>query len=214
MADRYFQLHFVGNGGEISLGTITPEQFRYWHNNVKFHRYMTKIDETWTGNRGLDQAELNKNIPPEAHFDRPYHEYCDICKIAGPGWTGDNKVILKEFDKDGELLQEEEHFLVDLEDKGVEARCIATHNSGSESCKSVHYIFGQTFNRGLMGYNQDMIMTGQDGFDFTKMKVSYDNINEFRIFDRIGYDGNTYILTEDSIGKGYNFHVAKGYDLF
>ena len=210
---RYFQIDFYGKGGEVCIGTITPEQFKYWFNNIKFNKYMTDIDASWKGNPGVDQEKFNKDLPPEAHFDRPYHQYSDICRIAGPEWNGENKIIVKELDTDAKILNEEDYFLQDIEDKGVDARCIAEHNAGSESCRNTYYVFGRTFNEGLMGYTQKIIETGPEGFDFSKLEIEYDNINEFKVFDKIKYDDKTYILTEDSKGTGYEFYVAKGYEL-
>ena len=213
MADRYFQLHFIGTGGEFIIGSITAEQFRYWHENDKFKKYMTDIDESWTGRRGIDQMELNKDIPAEAHFDRPYHEYCDICKITGPEWKNGNTLILKEYDHEDKLLKESEHDLADLESKGVGLRCTAEHNSKSDSCKDHYYVFGRTLNEGLMGFNKEIIQTESEGFDFRKMQISYDYIGGTKVVDKVEYGGKVYELTEDSSGTGYVFYVGKGYNL-
>ena len=213
MMDRYFELNFVGTGGEFCIGTITAEQFRYWCDNDKFEKYMADIDSTWMGNRGVDQAELNKDIPTEAHFDRPYHEYCDICKVTGIEWKNENTLILKEYDNEKKLLNEKEYNLSDLENKGTELKCTAEHNSSSESCKDHYYVFGRTLNEGLMGFNQKIIQTGPEGFDFGKLEISYDYIGGTKVVDKVAYGNKFYGMTEDSSGAGYVFYVGKGSNL-
>ena len=210
MADRYFELNFVGTGGEFCIGSITAGQFRYWYNNDRFEDYMTEIDATWKGNRGVDQAELNKDLPVDSHFDRPYHEYCDICKVTGPEWKNGNMLILKEYDKDKKLIKENEYDLSELENKGTKLTAMAEHNSSSESCRDHYYVFGRTLNEGLMGFNKEMIQTGSEGFDFEKMQISYDYIGGTKVVNKVEYGGKAYEMTEDSMGKGYVFNVGKG----
>lgn len=210
MPDRYFQLNFEGTGGEFCIGQITAEQFNYWYDNNDFEKYMTEIDSSWMGNRGLDQAEVNKDVPTEAHFDRPYHEYCDICKVTGIELKNGNKIIIKEYDKEKKLIHEKEYNLTDIEGKGTEFEFTAEHNSRSESCKDHYYVFGRTLNEGLIGFNREMIQTGLEGFDFTKLKISYDQIGGTKVANRVTYENKSYDMTEDSIGKGYVFSVGKG----
>ena len=210
--ERYFKFDFTRYGGEVCMGTITSAQFEHWYENDGFEEYMAAVD--------FDADEANKDVPKEAQFDRPFYEQDDICHMSGPEFSDGQTLTITELDKDGRPLEDDdgnyiEDQMVDFGEfkkKGVTVKCTAEHNSGSDSCKDVHYVFSQYFNKGGW-YTTEPIKTGPDGIDFRKMKVHYEDCDGFKVFSCIEYDGENYDLEEDSVGKSSSFYVMEGDDV-
>ena len=210
--ERYFKFDFTRYGGEVCMGTITSAQFEHWYENDGFEEYMAAVD--------FDADEAYKDVPKEAQFDRPFYEQDDICHMSGPEFSDGQTLTITELDKDGNALQDDdgnyiEDQMVDFGEfkkKGVTVKCTAEHNSGSDSCKDVHYVFSQYFNKGGW-YTTEPIKTGPDGIDFRKMKVHYEDCDGFKVFSCIEYDGENYDLEEDSTGKSSSFYVMEGDDV-
>ena len=213
--ERYFKLDFGRYGGEVAMGTITKEQFEFWEGkDDDFAQYLN--------DRGFDPAEANEKygVPENARFDKEFYEYEDICHSSGPELSDGQYMIIQEVTKDGDSLQDEDGNFVedqtiemaDFEKLGVKVNCSAEHNSGSDSCKDVYYLFGQYFNKGGW-YTTEPIKTGPDGIDFRKMKVQYEDCDGFKVFNCIEYDGENYDLEEDSTGKSSSFYVMEGDDV-
>jgi hypothetical protein len=209
---RYFKLDFTRYGGEVCMGTITKEQFEHWYNNDDFEQYMVDVD--------FDANEANKNIPKEAQFDTPFHEQDDICHLSGPEIADGQIMTITELDKDGNTLYDangmsvpdEQIDFADFKKKGIKVKCVAEHNPGSKSCKDVHYVFGQYFNKGGW-YTEDPIKTGPDGINFKKMKINYEDADGFKVFNQVTIDNVDYYLQEDSTGKSSAFYVMEGDNL-
>ena len=207
--ERYFKLDFTRYGGEVAMGTITKDQFEYWYDKDGFGEYMASVD--------FSDAEIQKGIPKRAQFDKPFYEYGDICHLSGPEFVDGQTLTITEQDKDGNALMDDDgNFMTDemvdfkeFKKKGVTVECTAEHNPGSDSCKDVHYVFSQYFNKGGW-YTTEPIKTGPDGIDFKKMKIAYENCDGFKVFSCIEYDGETYDLEEDSTGKSSSFYVNCG----
>lgn len=210
--NRYFRVNFGRYGGEVAMGEITKEQFEHWYDNENFEEYMANI--------GFDTEEANKDVPEKAQFDREFYEYGDICHMSGPELADSQYMMLEEVDKDGKPLQDEDGNYVedqtidmaDFEKKGIKIKCIAEHNSASDSCKDKYYIFGQYFNKGGWG-SPELVKTGPKGFDFSKMEIEYENADGFKVFNEFLYDGNNHYLEEDSTGKSSSFYVMEGDDV-
>ena len=210
--ERYFKFDFTRYGGEVCMGTITSAQFEHWYENDGFEEYMAAVD--------FDADEANKDVPKEAQFDKPFYEYGDICHLSGPEFVDGQTLTITEQDKDGNALMDDdgnyiEDQMVDFGEfkkKGVTVECTAEHNPGSDSCKDVHYVFSQYFNKGGW-YTTEPIKTGPDGIDFRKMKVQYEDCDGFKVFNCIEYDGENYDLEEDSVGKSSSFYVMEGDDV-
>ena len=210
--ERYFKFDFSRYGGEVAMGSITKEQFDFWEGkDDDFAEYLN--------DRGFDPAEANEKygVPENARFDKEFYEYDDIVHTSGPELADGQTLTITEQDKDGNALQDDdgnyiEDQMVDFKEfkkKGVTVECMAEHNSGSDSCKGVHYMFSQYFNKGGW-YTTEPIKTGPDGIDFRKMKVQYEDAEGFKGFSCIEYDGETYDLEEDSTGKSSSFYVMEG----
>ena len=210
--ERYFKFDFTRYGGEVCMGSITSAQFEHWYDNDGFEEYMAAMD--------YDADEANKDVPKEAQFDKPFYEYGDICHLSGPEFVDGQTLTITEQDKDGNALMDDDgNFMTDemvdfgeFKKKGVTVECTAEHNPGSDSCKDVHYVFSQYFNKGGW-YTTEPIKTGPDGIDFKKMKIAYENCDGFKGFSRIEYDGENYDLEEDSVGKSSSFYVMEGDDV-
>ena len=213
--ERYFKLDFGRYGGEVAMGTITKEQFEFWEGkDDDFAQYLN--------DRGFDPAEANEKygVPENARFDKEFYEYEDICHSSGQELSDGQYMIIQEVTKDGDSLQDEDGNFVedqtiemaDFEKLGVKVNCVAEHNSGSDSCKDVYYLFGQYFNKGGW-YTGDIIKTGPNGFDFKKMSIDYENADGFKVFSEFTYDGESYYLEEDSTGKSSSFYVMEGDDV-
>jgi len=210
--ERYFKFDFKCSNCEVCMGSITSAQFEHWYGNDGFEEYMAAVD--------YDAEEANKDVPKEAQFDKPFYEYGDICHLSGPEFVDGQTLTITEQDKDGNALMDDdgnyiEDQMVDFGEfkkKGVTVECTAEHNPGSDSCKDVHYVFSQYFNKGGW-YTTEPIKTGPDGIDFRKMKIAYENCDGFKGFSRIEYDGENYDLEEDSVGKSSSFYVMEGDDV-
>ena len=207
--ERFFKIDFGRYGAEVAMGSITKEQFDYWYDNENFEEYM--------GNLGFDIEEANKDVPKEAQFDREFYEYEDIGHMNGPEYADSQYIVISEVDKNGLPLEDENGNFVedetvdmaDFEKRGAKITCAAEHNAGSDSCKDKYFVFGQYFNKG--GWSaEETIKTGPDGFDFKKLKITYENFDGFAVFSDFVYDGKDYYLQEDSTGKSSSFYVGCG----
>jgi len=212
--ERFFKVEFGRYGGEVAMGEITEAQFSYWEGNDEgLAQHINEID--W----GPDEQTI-KDIPEEARFTKQFYEYEDICHTSGPELSDGQYMNISETDKDGNALRDEDdNFLedrnIDMKDfkkLGVKVKCIAEHNSGSESCKDKYYLFGQYFNKGGW-YTGDLIKTGPEGFDTKKMSIEYEDCDGFKVFNSFNYDGNNFYLEEDSTGKSSTFYVMEGDDV-
>ena len=212
MPIRYFRLNFSRYGGEVAMGTITKDQYEYWSDNDGFEEYMGQVD--------FDADDANKEIPKRAQFDAPFYEYGDICHMSGPEWDDSQTMYIEEMDKDGKPLENEDggyvqdiqHDFGDLESLGAEVVCDEEHHVGSKSCENEYYVFGQYFNKGGW-HTPDIIKTGPAGIEIDKLKIRYTNVDGFKVFNDIEYNGEAYYLEEDSTGKSSSFYVAKGDNL-
>lgn len=211
---RYFKVDFGRYGGEVAMGEITAAQFDHWYGkDEELAQHISEID--W----GPDE-QTTTDIPEEARFTKQFYEYEDICHLSGPELEDGQTMTITEVDKDGNALQDDDGTfledqridMADFKKLGVKVKCIGDHHSGSKSCKDKYYFFGQYFNKGGW-YNNDIIKTGVDGFDFKKMAINYENADGFKVFNEFIYDGNNHSLEEDSTGKSSAFYVMEGDDV-
>jgi len=212
--NRYFRLDFGRYGGEVAMGEITKEQYTFWEGkDEEFAEHMRNIEFE-------DPEVYNKGVPVEARIDKPFYDFEDICHLSGPEWSEGQIMTITEVDKDGNslknenggYLEDEQHELGTLVDKGAEIDCTAEHLVDSESCKDKYYFFGQYFNKGGW-YTEGLIKTDHRGFDFKKLKIDYENADGFRVFSHITYNGEEMFLEEDSTGKSSCFYVMEGDDV-
>jgi hypothetical protein len=208
--NRYFRLNFSRYGGEVAMGTISKAQYEHWiEKQNEFEEYMAQVD--------FDPEDANKNVPAGAQFDQPFYEYNDIFHASGPEWDDSQTMYIEEIDKHGKPMEDDEggyvpdiqHDFGDLESLGAEIICSEEHHADSKSCENQYYVFGQYFNKGGW-HTPDMIKTGSDGIDLSKLKISYVNADGFKVFNEIEYDGEAYYLEEDSTGKSSSFYVNCG----
>lgn len=210
---RYFRIEFGRYGGEVAMGSITPEQYSYWEGkDEEFGEYMANV--------GFDAESANKDIPPEAQFDKEFYEYEDICHTSGPELSDGQYMIVTEVDKHGDYLKDEqgafiEDERIDMEQfkkLGVQVTCTGEHNCSSDSCKDKYYMFGQYFNKGGW-HSPEPIKTGPDGIDFKKLEINYENADGFKVIGGFLYNGEEFYLEEDSTGKSSSFYVMEGDDV-
>lgn len=206
--ERYFRIEFGRYGGEVAMGRISKEQYDYWSESGDFEEYM--------GNLAYDSIEANRDVPENARM-REFYEHEDICHCNGPELADGQYMMLFELDHrgqplqnaDGSFVEDKTYAVEDLESLGTDIRCLAVHNSSSDSCKNEYFVYGQYFNKG--GWQtDDIIKTGPNGFEFDKLRIEYENADGFKVFHSVFYDDEQFYLEEDSTGKSSTFYVMEG----
>ena len=197
MNNRFFKIEISGWGGELVLGDITHNQYKYW---IKKEKEQQGSLTNYLSNYEFDSEKLNKEIPVEARFNKSWFEIDNILHTAGAEITEDNSLKIIETTESGvEINNEEISFDLELFHKRFKTN-IEVYNEKSKLIKNKFFFYGQTFEEGYWDTFESghgLIQTSKKGLDYNNLIFYIREILDRPICYAISYDKTKY----DMIGN-------------
>lgn len=194
---RDIQITLSGYGGEIVIGRITEAAYDYWEGRDDLAEYVYD----WSG-------EFD-DVPADARFcpDGSWYDVDDICHENGCEADGACWITVEDLLENKDIWQSTLD-LDDLAEQGVDTQQHG-HYRPSEQEPNDSYIFtGQSFEKGT--FFSGIVRITQP-FDPSKLAISWNDCDGWRLIDGVDYDGQS-VDGHDSYsttGKSSEFNVYR-----
>jgi hypothetical protein len=194
---RDVRIQIWGYGGEIVMGRVSREAYRWWTNKaeaagVELHDFV--FDWSWEEENG------DKAVPAEARFITPgdWHE-CDNISHESGAEVSDLSGITITDEETQEQLFEFRLGINELEDKGVTVTCGFSEDTEDAGTGNACFI-GQSVEKGVF-FNGTVRIT--QPFDPRLLEISYNSIADWDLVSGVEYDGEDIEGTDgyDTRGK-------------
>lgn len=189
-----YEVHLWGYGGEITLGTITPEQYEFWRDREDLSDHACE----W---------ELKEDLPEDMILVREgaWYELDDIQHESGCEFS--NLCGVTVYDEKGQEVWSSALGWPELEAKGVQIDGIAQEEFYVKyDSSATHYLLSQSVEKGT--FNTFEIET-QGRFRPEKLSFSILDIEGWCLVNGVSYES---VVLEDTggystTGKGMYFDV-------
>jgi hypothetical protein len=195
-----YEISLWGYGGEIVVGTITPDQYLYWRDRDDLAEHCTDYDNDNPATPVDDSLCLVSNANWH-ELDDVAHDYgCEFGSACGITVTNTET---------GETVFDCRLDCADLEAAGVETHGFAyTKMHADQHHRSDHVFVGQSIEKGVF-YTGDVETIGR--FDPRKLSMHLTEVQGWHLVSGVSYASQIVDDTGgiDTRGKGMNFEVLE-----
>ena len=197
---RDVRIRVWGYGGEIVMGRVSREAYKWWTNKSK----EAGVDlEDFASDWSWEEENANKDVPPEARFITPgeWHE-CDNISHESGAEVGDLSGITITDEETQEQLFEFRLSQTELEEHGVTMTCGFCHDAPENAGPGNACFVGQSVEKGVF-FDGTVRITRP--FDPRLLEISYNSVADWDLVSGVTYDGEDVEGTDgyDTRGKSW-----------